>query len=118
MNPVKFREALKKIMPGYSWIVHKSTFPEEYLRATGTQSAGFNRLSTLEIVWRKNKDKVVYEARSSGYGTRAKWLYECEDITLARVLRGLQDHYEYMVSQYHNHADALIVGRKPIKIDD
>lgn len=122
MNANDFRAELVKIMPGYSWTVHsnrtnkwmREKFPEHpaVLTATGIQSSGSNRLSTLKVERRECGSKVEYTARSSGYGTRAPWLHEHTDGTLARALRGLQDHYEAMASNYSTHAGSLRVGRK------
>lgn len=117
MNSKEFRAELVKIMPGYSWTVHKDhiskrmrdEFPETpvVLTATGIQSSGSNRLSTLEVSRREDNGHVTYAAKSSGYGTRARWLHEHKDGTLARALRGLQDHYVAMASTYASHAGAL-----------
>ena len=122
MNAKDFRAELVKIMPGYSWTVHKpltSRLPAhleeglpEVLTATGIRSSGSNRLSTLEVTRREDGGEVTYKARSSGYGLRAPWLHENKGDTLARALRGLQDHYEAMASKYSSHAGALKVGRK------
>ena len=103
-------------MPGYTWTVHKQSkyhgIHEWPLVATGVQSSGSNRLSTLEVERRERDGTVTYTARSSGYGLRAPWLHENKGDTLARALRGLQDHYEAMASKYSSHAGALKVGRK------
>lgn len=123
MNANDFRAELVKIMPGYSWTVHsnrtnkwlREKFPEHpaVLIATGIQSSGSNRLSTLEVERREHVGGgKAYTARSSGYGTRAPWLHEFTDGTLARALRGLQDHYEAMAAKYHTHATDLQAGRK------
>lgn len=117
MNPKDFRAELVKIMPGYSWTVHKQ--PKLFreieglpLVATGIQSSGSNRLSTLEVTRRERDGQATYTARSSGYGLRTPWLREHKGGTLARALRGLQGHYEAMASMYSSHACALKVGRK------
>ena len=118
----EFRAELEKIMPGYAWTVHKSlknSLPPklaedlpEVLRATGTQSSGFNRLSTLEVTRREHDGMVTYEARSSGYGTKAPWLHHSRAGTLARALRYLQEHYERTAATYRSHAVALATARK------
>jgi len=121
MNAKEFRADLEKIMPGYSWTVHqqpkcrdipKDSWP---LVATGIQSSGSNRLSTLEVTRRERDGSVTYTAKSSGYGTRARWLHEHADGTLARALRGLQDHYEATAATYRSHAEALKLGRGKAK---
>lgn len=118
MSSNEFRDELVKIMPGYQWTVHRPTkFARTLdmpavLTATGTQSSGSNRLSTLEVTRRDDAGKVTYTAKSAGYGTRARWLHESTDGTLARALRGLQDHYEAVAATYRSHAEAMKVGRK------
>jgi len=114
MNPTDFRKELVKIMPGYKWTVHTSRSSDRLLVATGTQSSGSNRLSTLRVERRDNyagSGKPRYEAKSSGYGTRSPWMYAAEGRTLAQALRNLQDHYEAMASKYHSLAGDLRVGR-------
>lgn len=106
-----FRSELEKIMPGYKWTVHQAS-NDHRLDATGTQSSGFNRLSTL-VVTRSVKDgAATYEARSAGNGTRSPWLATNADTTLARALRGLQQIYEYEANRYRAHACDLERGRK------
>lgn len=126
MNNKEFRAELAKIMPGYSWTVHKplkSRLPPhlaedlpEVLVATGITSSGSNRLSTLEVERRERDGEVRYTARSSGYGRRAPWLHENTDGTLARALRGLQDHYEATAATFRSHAEALRTGRIQAKL--
>lgn len=106
-----FRAQLDKIMPGYNWTVHRASKGATKLVATGTQSSGFNRLSTLEVSWTR-KDYDWFEARSAGYGLRAPWLGKVGDATLARALRGLQDHYQRKAATYNGHASALASGRQ------
>lgn len=116
MNSTDFRKELVNIMPGYSWTVQKPLLKDAtYLQATGIQSSGFNRLSTLEVT-RRDKDGIVeYEVKSSGYGRRDPWLHTVKDETLARALRNLQDHYERKATAYRSHAHALQDGRKEAK---
>lgn len=112
MNAKEFRSELMKTMPGYSWTVHKSS-SETYMKATGTQSSGFNRLSTLRVIRLELDDGTLsYECMSAGYGLRARWLHTNEDRTLARALRGLQDHYERKAANYASHARALKSARQ------
>jgi hypothetical protein len=112
MNPSEFRKELVKIMPGYEWTVHKSSNPEIYLEATGIQSSGFNRLSTLRVVRRERDGAARYEVSSAGFGKRAPWLSTSEDGTLARAFRSLQTFYENMASTYRSHANYLQNARK------
>lgn len=110
MTANEYRKELAKLMPGYDWTVRR-TKAVGYLSATGTQSSGFNRLSTLSVTRREQDGKIRYEAKSAGYGLRARWLHTNEDGTLARALRGLQDHYEAMADTYRSHAERLKAGR-------
>lgn len=110
MKATEFKKELEKIMPKYGWTVHQSKV-EGFLSATGIQSAGFNRLSTLSVERRERESKVCYEVKSAGFGARAKWLHTYQDGTLARALRGLQQHYELVAAEYSNHARALQYGR-------
>ena len=108
-----FRAELVKIMPGYQWTVHRARKGDVRMLATGIQSSGFNRLSTLRIERSTVRDRPWYTAKSAGYGTRSPWLHENSDGTLARALRGLQDHYEWMANTYRGHAARLQAGRVP-----
>ena len=111
MNTSKFRKELSKIMPGYSWTVHHQFISKISLSATGIQSAGCNRLSTLEIARVERGGVVKYVAKSSGYGRRAPWLGTSEAPTLAQALRELQKHYESVASNYASHAGYLRCAR-------
>ena len=113
MNSNEFRKELEKIMPGYRWTVHHNRLKDSpYISATGIQSSGFNRLSTLYVHrWEKDAN-VAYDVKSAGFGKNAPWLSEYTDGTLARALRGLQDHYEAMAQNYSSHAGALEYARK------
>lgn len=109
-----FRKELTRIMPGYQWTIHKST-NENRLEATCIRCSGFNRLSTLSVV--RIFDALgfglaSYKVKSAGFGRRAPWLGTYEDKTLARALRGLQDHYQAKSNSYHSHAAALQRGRQ------
>lgn len=107
-----FRAELLKTMPGYSWTVHK-TSDDRVLSATGTQSSGFNRLSTLKVDRRENYEGrgfPWYEVRSAGFGLRAPFLGSYADRTLARALRGLQQNYEAKAATFAGHARALARG--------
>jgi hypothetical protein len=108
-----FRAELTKILPGYSWTVHRAAKDATRLSATGIQSNGFNRLSTL-IVNRSTKyGSPWYEAKSAGYGTRAPFRGEVGDTTLARALRCLQDLYEAKSNTFGSLARTLKNARAP-----
>jgi hypothetical protein len=111
MKPAEFREELIKIMPGYEWTVHK-TGGTVYLKATGIQSSGFNRVSTLQVERWEESDGISDEAKSSGFGKRAPWLWTAGGPTLATALRSLQVHYENMACTYRAHASYLKDARK------
>lgn len=111
MNRAEFRQELTKIMPGYKWTVHKPTIPREFLIATGVQSSGFNRTSTLQVTRTERDGKISYEVKSSGYGTKSPWEHSNADGTLARALRGLQQHYERNAAKYGSLAASLRSAR-------
>jgi hypothetical protein len=110
----ELRAQLLEIMPGYKWTVHKDSF-DKYdiikIEATGVQSSGSNRTSTLQVTLDERAGKVGYLAKSSGHGKNAPWLEEFQAPTLAQALRGLQQRYEYSASLYAGHARALQEGR-------
>lgn len=117
MNSTAFRKELKKIMPGYNWTVHRdpryiTTTTTNFISATGIQTKGFNRISTLHIIRREKDSRVEYEVKSSGFGKKSPWLSSNKDATLARALRGLQEDYELTASNYAAHARDLQNGRK------
>jgi len=107
----QFRAELVKIMPGYSWTVHRSSKEAVRLVATGIQSSGFNRLSTLRVERSRELDRPWYKVKSAGHGTRATFGTEIGDITLARALRCLQDHYLRRANEYASLAGRLQDGR-------
>lgn len=108
----EMRAELTKIMPGYNWTVHKSASKHSHrMEATGTQSSGFNRLSTLSVTRTTYQGVLEYEVKSAGYGLRAHWLHKANGRSLAKALRNLQDHYEAMASMYHSHAASMQQGR-------
>ena len=110
MSGSEFRRELVKIMPGYKWTVHKTSNPERQ-DATGTQSSGFNRLSTLRVIRFQNDRSIEYEVKSAGYGTKSPWASTVSDRTLARALRGLQDYYERKSQYFGGLAACMKAGR-------
>lgn len=109
MNTKEFRDELTKIMPGYKWTVKKpyrlygerETDPGfALMKATGIQSSGFNRMSTLAVERREEGGKVEYEAKIADYGTRGPWVETDKGQTLARALRYVQDRCETMERLY------------------
>lgn len=117
MNSADFRKELMKIMPGYKWTVHKTSNPNGFQSATGIQSSGFNRLSTLRVTRREKDGIVTYEAKSAPYGGRPRWAHTNTDGSLARALRGLQDHYERQANYFRSLASYLNSARKPSEGD-
>lgn len=110
MNSAEFRKELLKIMPGYSWTVHKTSNPDR-LTATGIQSSGFNRLSTLQVTRNDKGSTAWYAVRSAGHGTKSPWAAEIGNVTLARALRDLQTHYQRQAANYRVLAERLEKGR-------
>ena len=114
MVSTEFRKELVKIMPGYAWTVHKPGPYSDgtYLEATGIQTSGSNRCSTLHVIVRRVKNgKIEYHVKSSGFGLRAPWLATAVGGTLAKSLRALQTDYEDAAANYQSHAAALKRGR-------
>lgn len=112
MNSAEFRKELVKIMPGYSWTVHKSSNPTCYQSATGIQSSGFNRLCTLMVIRTEKNDFVWYEAKSAGSGTKSPWDHTTGGVTLARALRELQNLYKWTANYSASLAARMEAGRK------
>jgi len=110
MNNAEFRNELTKIMPGYKWTVHKTSNPER-LKATGIQSSGFNRLSTLQVTRTKKGNAAWYDVRSAPHGTKSPWAAEIGNVTLARAMRDLQTHYQRKAANYRKLAERLQNGR-------
>ena len=112
MNSSGFRKELIKIMPGYKWTVHLKFKDANFIEATGIKTAGFNRLSTLNVVRSEKEGFVWYRVKSSGFGKKAPWLWESGNTTLARALRDLQDYYERKAQQYSSHASDIEYARE------
>ena len=118
MKTKEFRAELKKIMPGYKWTVHQDgpyifniKNNIQVLIATGIQSSGCNRISTLHVN-RTDKDGVInYTVKSAGFGKRSSWLRTETGETLAQALRALQNEYEQTSSNFAAHARDLETGR-------
>ena len=111
-NSKEFRNELMKIMPGYKWTIHRSFVSGEYITATGIQTSGFNRTSTLQVTKSGKGSSLYYKVRSSGYGKRALWLGEETGPTLAQALRRLQDYYKAKANQFEIYAWDLEHARK------
>lgn len=119
MKTADFRAELKKIMPGYKWTVHRDG-PYIYnvknkvqaLTATGIQTSGCNRISTLNVTRTEKDDQIMYKVKSAGFGKRSPWLRSSIDTTLAKALRALQKEYEWAASNYAAHARDLESGRR------
>lgn len=99
-------------MPGYQWTVHKNRPSDTCIIATGIQTSGFNRLSTLEVTLSVAGGNDAYRVKSAGFGKRAPWQHATSDGTLARALRSLQKHYEAVAATYSRLAFDLQEGRK------
>ena len=110
MNSQEFRKELVKLMPGYKWTVHQPSNPQ-MLSATGIKSSGFNRLATLRVSRTEKTFGAWYEVKSAGYGTKSPWAGTNSSRTLARALRGLQEHYEMKANTYRGLASQLQSGR-------
>jgi len=117
MNTNEFRAEVEKIMPGYVWTIQrpyreKGSPDHSFLRATGIQSAGFNRMSTLEVERRVEDNGLpMYEVSIAGYGTKGSWVETTKGLTLARALRSLQTQCEGMTYLYASCVGAMKTGR-------
>ena len=118
MNTTEFRKEIVKIMPGYKWTVAKPCRLKtdaargfSHITATGVQSAGFNRVSTLLIVRHEEDGTIEYEAKIAGYGTRGPWAETEKGETLARALRYLQERCSVMMATYNACVLAMMRGR-------
>lgn len=118
MKTSVFRKELIKIMPGYKWTVKRKSlyFENLFMKAVGIQTAGFNRLSTLQIIRREKDGSVEYEAKSAGFGLQAPWLSTAVGETLAQALRSLQKHYEGVAANYACHGRDIESARKAEKL--
>ena len=104
-----FRASLTKALPGYNWTVHKPISKDADLHATGIQSSGSNRCSTIEVTMRTGGK--WFEAKIAGYGTRAKWLKTGCGSTLIQAIRSLQDGLEHEAAIYRSQASTLQEAR-------
>jgi len=115
MKSTDFRKELHKIMPGYKWTISRDEFilqnRHSRFEATGIQSAGFSRISTLKVIYTELEYGEEYEVKSSGFGKNSGWLHSCKNGTLKRALRDLQNHYDTWARAYKSHAEALQAGR-------
>ena len=102
-----FRTSLTKLLPGYNWTVHKQIGPN--IQATGIQSSGFNRCSTIQVVHRL--ELKWFEARIAGYGKHSQWLQSGSGGTLAQAIRSLQSELENKASIYSAQASTLQEAR-------
>jgi hypothetical protein len=101
MNSAEFRKELVKLMPGYKWKVHQpercidAIAGRKVLKATGTQSSGFNRTSTMQVEREcRSGEPVFYGAKIADYGRGAPWSFFGHGNTLAQALRDLQRQCE------------------------
>lgn len=111
----QLRAELQRRMPGYRWTVHRPDADGRRIDATGTQSAGSNRLSTLTVIRRLKPfgggDYPCYEAAIYGPGTRGVAEFVCVATTLARSLRFVQDRAEAQARHWCGIAARLAEGR-------
>lgn len=111
MTSADFRRELTQVMPGYKWVLHRARYAPTVQRATGTQSSGFNRLSTLQVVRTQGASGTSYQVKSAGYGAKAPWEGAATNTSLRRALRDLQKFYEDEASKYGRLAAAMEKGR-------
>ncbi len=107
-TPTDFRASLTKLLPGYNWTVHKPIGTD--LRATGIQSSGFNRCSTIDVVM--SDGGKWFKSRIAGYGTRAEWLQSGCGSTLAKAIRSMQEGLEHQAQIYNSQAATVQEARQ------
>jgi|SRR3990172_969568 len=107
----RFREELKKVMPGYKWTISKLSY-RDHLHAYGILSSGFNRLSTMHVVRDIKTTGIEYSSRLFGFGTRAPLISESSGTTLRQCLRNLQDQCESEKYKWRGAVSYLEHGRK------
>jgi hypothetical protein len=107
-----FRAELMKIMPGFNWTVHRASKSDVIITATGIQSSGFNRLSTLRVDRDIRPSRTWYTAKIAGYGTRTPFSNEGCGATLARALRSLQKQCQSKATNYQVLVSKIESGRK------
>lgn len=108
-----FRAELKKLLPGYKWTVTKSTYNSTKF-ATGTLSAGFNRLSTLDALRGVSTINgcAWYEIDARGYGTRSEKTARGVGNSLAQAVRMMQDELWTKARKYQALHDQVEQARK------
>lgn len=110
------RTDLRRLLPGYRWTIARGQPDQQWLEATGTISRGYNRVSTMRVNVKDVPDiGPWFEVSSSGHTGRGG---NCAGRTLARAVRGLQQHYEAMAREYAALADHIIRSRVPCCPDD
>lgn len=109
-----FRAALTKTLPGYNWTVHKPI--GEDLHATGIQSSGSNRCSTIEV--RMTSGGKWFESKLAGYGTRSEWLAHGCGSSVAQAMRSLQTSLERLAGIYRSQANTVESARTSQNVDD
>lgn len=62
LNPTEFRKELLNVLPGYKWTVRQQGFLDtDRLIAIGTQSSGMNRLSTVQVTQKEDRQMDLFE---------------------------------------------------------
>lgn len=108
-----FRDEVRKLLPGYRWVIRRRSSLAVHLEAVGAMSSGSNRLSTLTITRLDATDGPIYSAASSRGRVNARDEFRATRYrTLPQAVRALQSHYEYMAQHYAALADHIATGRQ------
>ena len=111
ITPTTFREALKKLLPGYKWTVERLRYPDQKIwNAEGKQSSGYNRTSTINVTLETDKPK--YKAKYYDFGLRGPSIESSDGPTLAQCIRNLQASCEHNASKYRAAAECINAARK------
>ncbi len=124
LNRNDFRAELKKVLPGYKWIVHQAYLDATKdppvrvaIRATGTFSKGMNRMSTVKVkkYRRKEDGRISYSIKSAGFGVYAQFHTAWECSTLKQAVQYLQEYYKQRKQLYAGLEWDIENGRKKVK---
>lgn len=125
----QFRKDLQRTMPGFKWTVHKpsslliwdeaaklhanATLAEVdalHMDATGTKSAGMNRIATLDATYRAS-DGYPFNVAVFGHGCRAPKIMDGSGKTLPQAFRDARNKCEAKEQFFGNGVRILAYGR-------
>jgi hypothetical protein len=75
----KLRQDVSTLLPKYKWTLRKGLGK---ITAEGIMSSGFNRISTMQVIY---VEGASYEVKTRGYGLQSTWE---RTVVNAKTLRG------------------------------